>query len=155
MDENTEAIDESALLDQDPFSPYHSSLDDDPKVLDNVTENLSVVSNSVIMPPKKRTFIKIDDVPVEKKVALNRTTAATIEFDIPQNKPKHVPVIISANDKNGSEEKTALPTKSLSEAEVFALLSLLQHMKVDRKMSLFLILFICLKFIVIVYLFML
>lgn len=97
----------------------NSSLDDDPKILHNVENNSS--SNTVIMPPKKRTFTKIGVETVEKKVFLNRTNATDIDFDIEEKKTESKPVIVTSDKTSSSDEKIKLSLKSMSAAEVFIL----------------------------------
>lgn len=85
----------------------------------NVENNSS--SNTVIMPPKKRTFTKISVETVEKKVLLNRTNATDIDFEIEEKKTETKPVTVSSDKTSSSDEKIKLSLKDMSAAEVFIL----------------------------------
>lgn len=115
------AVEDSVLLDQDQYSSYiNSSLEDDSKVLDSKNNNINSVS--VIMPPKKRTFIKVGAISTaEKKVSLNRTSVTDVEFEIKENQPKSKPATISTNGRNNSDEKINLSVKNMSAAERLAM----------------------------------
>lgn len=118
--EDNGVLEESGLLDQDQFSSYINSSLEDSKILHNVENNSS--SNTVIMPPKKRTFTKISVETVEKKVLLNRTNATDIDFEIEEKKTEIKPVTVSSDKTSSSDEKIKLSLKDMSAAEVFMLL---------------------------------
>lgn len=119
-DGSTPIEDENALLGHDQFPSFmNSPLEDDSKLLDSTENKPSAVSNSVIMPLKKRSLIKFDDItPVEKKISINRTNISHIDFDInTKTKPKPDETVKAA-DSEETEAKKVISLKSMSASEV-------------------------------------